>query len=174
MGDTRFSFQNRGKLFNPAWASPEGKKYTLPRKILIILGLSFFKKWTPPPATTLIPMDSLPKHFSFWVSVFFYFGFAVCLEKIYDEVKIMNEHINDVISLILSASVTLALQKNPEDMNVRASDMWSFAILLWELVTREVPFAGLSPMEIGMKVMRKHSVWKFILKHLHCIQTFEY
>lgn len=30
--------------------------------------------------------------------------------------------------------------------------MWSFAILLWELVTREVPFADLSNMEIGMKV----------------------
>lgn len=30
--------------------------------------------------------------------------------------------------------------------------MWSFAILLWELATREVPFADQSPMEIGMKV----------------------
>lgn len=30
--------------------------------------------------------------------------------------------------------------------------MWSFAVLLWELVTREVPFADLSHMEIGMKV----------------------
>lgn len=32
--------------------------------------------------------------------------------------------------------------------------MWSFAILLWELVTREVPYADLSNMEIGMKVSR--------------------
>ncbi|XP_022091607.1 integrin-linked protein kinase-like [Acanthaster planci] len=69
MGDTRFSFQNRGKFFHPAWAAPE------------------------------------------------------------------------------------ALQKNPEEMNVRAADMWSFAILLWELVTREVPFAGMTPMEIGMKIV---------------------
>lgn len=30
--------------------------------------------------------------------------------------------------------------------------MWSFAILLWELATRAVPFADLSAMEIGMKV----------------------
>lgn len=45
-----------------------------------------------------------------------------------------------------------ALQKRPEDMNRRSADMWSFAVLLWELVTREVPFADLSHMEIGMKV----------------------
>ncbi|CAH0390689.1 unnamed protein product [Bemisia tabaci] len=45
-----------------------------------------------------------------------------------------------------------ALQKKPSERNLEASDMWSFAILLWELSTREVPFADLSPMEIGMKV----------------------
>uniref|UniRef100_A0A8D3D8F3 Scaffold protein ILK n=1 Tax=Scophthalmus maximus TaxID=52904 RepID=A0A8D3D8F3_SCOMX len=45
-----------------------------------------------------------------------------------------------------------ALQKRPEDINRRSADMWSFAVLLWELVTREVPFADLSQMEIGMKV----------------------
>lgn len=33
--------------------------------------------------------------------------------------------------------------------------MWSFAVLLWELATREVPFADLSPMETGMKVLYK-------------------
>ena len=37
--------------------------------------------------------------------------------------------------------------------------MWSFAILLWELVTREVPFADLSNMEIGMKVSRTSPRW---------------
>ncbi|XP_014675805.1 PREDICTED: integrin-linked protein kinase-like [Priapulus caudatus] len=45
-----------------------------------------------------------------------------------------------------------ALQKKQDDINVRASDMWSFAILLWELATREVPFSDMSPMEIGMKI----------------------
>lgn len=45
-----------------------------------------------------------------------------------------------------------ALQKKQDDINVKAADMWSYAILLWELATREVPFADLSPMETGMKV----------------------
>ena len=45
-----------------------------------------------------------------------------------------------------------ALQRRPDDINTRAADMWSFAILLWELETREVPFAELSSMEVGMKV----------------------
>ncbi|ELU01618.1 hypothetical protein CAPTEDRAFT_139192 [Capitella teleta] len=30
--------------------------------------------------------------------------------------------------------------------------MWSYSVLLWELATREVPFADMSPMEVGMKV----------------------
>ncbi len=45
-----------------------------------------------------------------------------------------------------------ALSKKPADISIKAADMWSFSILLWELATREVPFADLSPMEIGMKV----------------------
>lgn len=48
-----------------------------------------------------------------------------------------------------------ALLKSPKQMNTRAADMWSFAVLLWELTTREVPFGDLSPMEVGMKVGRK-------------------
>ena len=45
-----------------------------------------------------------------------------------------------------------ALQKTPKDINTRAADMWSFAMMLWELATREVPFAEYSPMEAGMKI----------------------
>ena len=48
-----------------------------------------------------------------------------------------------------------ALQKSPKTINVKAADMWSFAVLLWELSAREVPFAHLSPMEAGMKVFRE-------------------
>lgn len=45
-----------------------------------------------------------------------------------------------------------ALQKKHAEINVRAADMWSFAILLWELFTRQVPFAEFPPMEVGMKI----------------------
>ena len=47
---------------------------------------------------------------------------------------------------------SVALQRPFADINQRAADMWSYAVLLWELATREVPFADLSPMEVGMKV----------------------
>ncbi|CAH4028884.1 integrin-linked protein kinase [Pieris brassicae] len=45
-----------------------------------------------------------------------------------------------------------ALQKPSAKRNWEAADMWSFAVLLWELATREIPFADLSPMECGMKI----------------------
>lgn len=45
-----------------------------------------------------------------------------------------------------------ALQKKPADINQKAADMWSYAMVLWELVTRQVPFGDMSPMEIGMKI----------------------
>lgn len=45
-----------------------------------------------------------------------------------------------------------ALQKKITDRNWEASDMWSFAMLLWELATREVPFPDQSPMEVGMRI----------------------
>ena len=30
--------------------------------------------------------------------------------------------------------------------------MWSYAVMLWEMSMREVPFADLSPMETGMRI----------------------
>ena len=45
-----------------------------------------------------------------------------------------------------------ALGKSPKNINTKAADMWSFAVLLWELSTREIPFPDLTPMEAGMKV----------------------
>ena len=47
-----------------------------------------------------------------------------------------------------------SLTKHPKTLNTKAADMWSFAVLLWELSTREMPFPELSPMEAGMKVWR--------------------
>lgn len=68
MGDAKFSFQERGRIYQPAWMSPE------------------------------------------------------------------------------------ALQRKASDRNLEACDMWSFAICVWELATREIPFSDLSPMECGMKI----------------------
>ncbi|XP_059079833.1 integrin-linked protein kinase homolog pat-4-like [Tigriopus californicus] len=45
-----------------------------------------------------------------------------------------------------------ALLKDPKGINTRAADMWSFAILLWELMSRELPFPELNPMEAGMRI----------------------
>lgn len=45
-----------------------------------------------------------------------------------------------------------ALTRRREDRNWQACDMWSYAICIWELATREIPFADLSPMECGMRI----------------------
>jgi len=44
------------------------------------------------------------------------------------------------------------LRNIPTSVDQRSSDMWSFAIVMWELATREVPYQSLSPMECGMKI----------------------
>lgn len=49
-----------------------------------------------------------------------------------------------------------ALQRKPVDINQRAADMWSFAMVMWEMETREVPHADLAAMEVGMKVRQHH------------------
>ena len=57
------------------------------------------------------------------------------------------------MSILLNVIFSYKVMNNaPETCDQRAADMWSFAIILWELATREVPFADLSPMEMGMKV----------------------
>ena len=45
-----------------------------------------------------------------------------------------------------------SLTKHPKTINTKAADMWSFAVLLWELAAQEIPFPDLTPMEAGMKV----------------------
>lgn len=73
-------------------------------------------------------------------------------------VKLHNEDLSYSAYVYGFFFLSSALQKKPEDINRRSADMWSFAVLLWELVTREVPFADLSHMEIGMKVSW-HSIY---------------
>jgi len=45
-----------------------------------------------------------------------------------------------------------ALKKSSSEINSRAADMWSYAVMLWELSMREVPFSDLAPMEAGMRI----------------------
>ena len=40
----------------------------------------------------------------------------------------------------------------PEDVDRRSCDMYSFAVILWEIATGKIPFQGLSPMQVGIKV----------------------
>lgn len=80
--------------------------------------------------------------------------FSWCLPGVLLMLQDKNK-LSDLSSLIVffvALVLSSALQKRPEDINRRSADMWSFSVLLWELVTREVPFADLSHMEIGMKV----------------------
>ena len=44
------------------------------------------------------------------------------------------------------------LAHRPEDFDKRAADMYSFAIILWEVATGKIPFSDLSPMQVGFKV----------------------
>ena len=44
------------------------------------------------------------------------------------------------------------LQKRPEEVDRRAANMYSFALILWEIGTNNVPFGGMSPMCAGLMV----------------------
>ena len=85
MADAKFSFQEKGKMYHPAWIAPE---VTLDHNN---------------------PFSSYRKSFQ-------------------------------------------ALKKSSSEINSRAADMWSYAVMLWELSMREVPFSDLSPMEAGMRI----------------------
>ena len=50
------------------------------------------------------------------------------------------------------------LQRRPDEIDKRASDMYSFAVILWEITTGKKPYAGLSPMMAGFKVNTATSV----------------
>ena len=48
---------------------------------------------------------------------------------------------------------TISAARNRLDRDdQKKADMWSFAVLFWEMVTRQIPHASIPPMQIGIKV----------------------
>lgn len=45
-----------------------------------------------------------------------------------------------------------SLKKRPEEINKKSADMWSMGVILWELCTRDLPFAEYSPMQCGILI----------------------
>lgn len=77
------------------------------------------------------------------------------LDNYYNALKKDIRRFDYITTCMTFCCMVSALQRRPEDINLKAADMWSFAVLLWELETREVPHAELSPMETGMKVSNR-------------------
>ena len=46
-----------------------------------------------------------------------------------------------------------------EHQNRKASDMYSFAIILWELATMQIPFGDAPVMAVGLKVFVVYFLW---------------
>ena len=57
---------------------------------------------------------------------------------------------------------SLDLQHRPSDIDKRAADMYSFAVILWEVATGKIPFAGLSPMHVGIKVLKSWQMYTIL------------
>ena len=52
----------------------------------------------------------------------------------------------------------------------KKADMWSFAVLFWEMVTGQIPHEGVPPMLIGIKVRTLHSFyWALSKRFVPCI-----
>jgi hypothetical protein len=47
MGDHKFSFHERGKLYSPAWMSPEGQLFCLFQTLFIFIGICTVKSTRP-------------------------------------------------------------------------------------------------------------------------------
>lgn len=89
------------------------------------------------------------------------YKFSLCeKDKIYSPAWIAPEgllYFNEVLSIknfIFFILLHEALKKRSEDINKKSADMWSFAVVLWELFTKEVPFGQYSPMQCGLLVNR--------------------
>ena len=113
MADAKFSFQEKGKMYHPAWIAPEVCHHHHYIFIIIVL---FWE------SSSLSPCLIVPE---------------VC--HMYHGHR--HGHLHHYCYLIFEISIKMflsfqAMSKSPADINVRAADMWSYAVLLWELATR--------------------------------------
>lgn len=47
------------------------------------------------------------------------------------------------------------LRKKLDESGKKSADMWSFAIILWELITKVIPFQEYSPMQCGISISKE-------------------
>lgn len=48
----------------------------------------------------------------------------------------------------------VVLQKRPDEIDRKAANMYTFALILWEIGTTNIPFGGMSSMSAGLKVIK--------------------
>lgn len=58
----------------------------------------------------------------------------------------------------------------------QSCDIWSYGVVLWELVTGEIPFKGIEEFQIAFLVVEREHVCKrfrayFLLKHIYKLQA---
>ena len=136
MADAKFSFQEKGKMYHPAWIAPE-----------VNYLLHHHQPCRP----------HHQHHRTQWLSVLTGGNLSSSSSS-----TLSSPSSTSSSPPTLSAQ---AMSKSPSDINVRAADMWSYAVLLWELATRqesnfdlEVLLFGAQNDDLDAKSKRKKTI----------------